>query len=153
MRTENLTLEVKQEPCEETEWCREGSDGHHETICQHAIQRGDNEPSESLEMQNGDATGEKIHECDECKKTFTWMRGLHMHKRIYNGKKPYSSTEFGLHSKEKPDQCKECGKDFSQKTGLSQHLKIHTIEKPHQCNKRGRCFSQRSVLSKHQSPH
>lgn len=40
MRTENLTLEVKQEPCEETEWCREGSDGHHETICQHAIQRG-----------------------------------------------------------------------------------------------------------------
>lgn len=53
MRTENLTLEVKREPCEETEWCR---DGHHETICQHAIQRGDNEPSESLEMQNGDAT-------------------------------------------------------------------------------------------------
>ncbi|XDB63295.1 hypothetical protein AB1E18_016626 [Capra hircus] len=56
MKIENLTLEVKQEPCEETEWYREGSDGHHETICQHAIQRGDNEPSESLEMQNGDAT-------------------------------------------------------------------------------------------------
>ncbi|KAB0363787.1 hypothetical protein FD754_007943 [Muntiacus muntjak] len=150
---QNLTLEVKQEPCEETEWCREGSDGHHETICQHAIQKGDNEPSESLEMQNGDATGEKIHEHDECKKTFTWMRGLHMHKRIRNGKKPYSSTEFGLHSKEKPDQCKECGKDFSQKVGLSEHLKIYTVEKPHQCNKCGRCFSQRSVLSKHQSLH
>ena len=143
MRTENLTLEVKQEPCEETEWCR---DGHHETICQHAIQRGDNEPSESLEMQNGDATGEKIHECDECKKIFTWMRGLYMHKRIHNGKKPYSSTEFGLHSKEKPYQCKECGKDFSQKAGLSQHLKIHIVEKAHQCNKCGRCFSQRSIL-------
>ncbi|KAB0402840.1 hypothetical protein E2I00_019785, partial [Balaenoptera physalus] len=31
VRTENLTLEVKQEPYEETLWCREGSDGHHET--------------------------------------------------------------------------------------------------------------------------
>ncbi|XP_069419706.1 zinc finger and SCAN domain-containing protein 12-like isoform X1 [Ovis canadensis] len=153
MKIENLTLEVKQEPCEETEWYREGSDGHHETICQHAIQRGDNEPSESLEMQNGDATGEKIHGCDECEKTFTWMRGLHMHKRIHNVKKTYSSTEFGLHGKEKPYQCKECGKDFSQRAGLSQHLKIHIVEKPHQCNKSGRCFSQRSVLSKHQSLH
>ncbi|XP_060019923.1 zinc finger protein 260-like [Lagenorhynchus albirostris] len=167
VRTENLTLEVKQEPYEEILWCREGSDGHHETVCQHATYRGDSEPSGSLELQDGDATGEKKYECDECRKTFTWIRGLQLHRRIHIGKKPYSSTEYGkafirrveltqhqgLQSKGRPYQCKECGKGFSQKAGLSQHLKIHTREEPHQCNKCGKFFSQRSVLTKHQSLH
>uniref|UniRef100_A0A8C9CQK9 Uncharacterized protein n=1 Tax=Phocoena sinus TaxID=42100 RepID=A0A8C9CQK9_PHOSS len=132
VRTENLTLEVKQEPYEEILWCREGSDGHHETVCQHATYRGDSEPSGSLELQDGDATGEKTYECDECRKTFTWIRGLQLHRRIHIGKKPYSSTEYGkafirrveltqhqgLQSKGRPYQCKECGKGFSQKAGL-----------------------------------
>lgn len=77
-----MTLEVKQEPCEETEPCREGSDGHHETVSQHATYRGDSEPSGSLEMQDGDATGEKTYKCG---KTFTSTRGPQMHKRIHTG--------------------------------------------------------------------
>uniref|UniRef100_A0A8C3WA91 Uncharacterized protein n=1 Tax=Catagonus wagneri TaxID=51154 RepID=A0A8C3WA91_9CETA len=164
VRTEHLTLEVKQEPCEEMELCREGSDGHHETVSQHATYRGDSEPSGNLEMQDGDATGEKTHECG---KTFTWIRGPQMHRRIHTEEKLYPYAECGkacirhmelnqhpeLHNKEKSYQCKGCGKGFSQKAELLEHLKIHTGEKPCKCSKCGRCFSHRSFLTKHQSVH
>lgn len=54
-----MTLDTKQELCEETEPRREGSDGHHETMSQPTKYRGDGGPTGSLEMQDGDATGEK----------------------------------------------------------------------------------------------
>ncbi|XP_045408580.1 zinc finger protein 345-like [Lemur catta] len=169
VKTENMIvmLGMKQELCEETEPRREGSDGPNETMSQHTKYRGDSESNGSLEMQDGDAIDETIYKCGECGKTFTWLRGLHMHRRIHTEGKLYPCTECGkafirhaeitqyqgLHSKEKPYECTECGKVFSQKTSLFQHLKIHTRKKPHQCSKCGRCFSRRSVLMKHQSLH
>ncbi|XP_039113486.1 zinc finger protein 2 homolog isoform X2 [Hyaena hyaena] len=167
VRTDNVMLDVKQELCEETEPCGKGSDGRDGALSPHTKYTGDREPGGSVEMEDGGAPGRKAYTCEECRKTFTWTGGLHIHRRTHMGEKPYSCTECGksfirraelsqhqgLHGKEKPYHCQECGKGFSQKAGLFQHLKIHSGEKPYRCSKCGRCFSRRSVLTKHQSIH
>ena len=78
-------------------------------------------------------TGEKTHQCSECKKAFTHRSYLTKHMRAHTGEKPY--------------QCRHCNKDFALKSTLRNHMKIHTGEKPYKCiNSNVTRFSHKKIL-------
>ena len=62
-------------------------------------------------------TGEKLHKCTWCGKSFKESGSLRKHERVHTGEKPYG--------------CKRCGKCFSQTGQLRKHDRVHTGEKPY----------------------
>lgn len=55
----------------------------------------------------------KMHQCSECKKSYTSKQNLEIHKRIHSGIKPY--------------RCVHCNKCFAQMSSLKHHSKYHVM--------------------------
>jgi uncharacterized Zn-finger protein len=80
-------------------------------------------------------TGEKIFECDICKKKCTLKSDLVKHKRIHTGEKPY--------------KCNICEKTFTHSSTLANHKSVHTGDKLYSCDVCQKSYSQSSGLSAH----
>ncbi|NXB20515.1 ZNF79 protein, partial [Rhagologus leucostigma] len=77
------------------------------TLCWEGRQRS----SRSLELVEKPHTGEKLHKCLECRRTFSYSSDLIWHQVI--------------HTEEGPHECGECGKTFGQSSSLREHQHIH----------------------------
>ena len=81
-------------------------------------------------------SGEKLHECTECKKSFSQAGNL--------------STHIPIHTGENPHTCAQCKKSFTQTGKLKKHIFIDSGEKPHkwttECKK---SFSNSRILGRH----
>lgn len=64
------------------------------------------------DMINFFVLGEKPHECEICKKSFSTSSSLNTHKRIHSGQKPHA--------------CDYCGKRFTASSNLYYHKMTHT---------------------------
>ena len=79
----------------------------------------------------------KIHQCDECKKTFTVLQNLKIHFDM-------------VHNKLRPYQCKECSKCFASKNNAKRHIDfIHKNSKSHPCYDCGMTFSSKQNYQLH----
>jgi uncharacterized C2H2 Zn-finger protein len=87
------------------------------------------------------ATGETIHICTHCQKTFNRNSNLTRHKRIHSGTKRFN--------------CSQCCKTFMEKHHLMAHLRTHTGEKPYMCPAPNchRQFTDRSNCARHINSH
>ncbi|XP_032180619.1 zinc finger protein 549-like isoform X1 [Mustela erminea] len=112
-------------------------------------------------------TGESLHECSQCEKSFISKKRLLEHQRIHTGERLYKCSECEtsfvyksrllehqrVHTGGKPHECSKCGKFFKNKSSLNQHWKVHTGERPHQCSECGKSFPYKSRLLEHQRIH
>ncbi len=111
-------------------------------------------------------TGEKLHECDQCGKTFLrlqtwidtwkfiqrettfmsflWKTFLHLHNL-----KVHQKTHTGV----RDHMCFECEKTFITSQHLKRHQRIHTGEKPYKCSHCDKRFSQSGDLKAHERIH
>lgn len=120
-------------------------------------------------------TGERPHECEECKKKFVHPRSLAVHiKRHRKGSKDELIHEnkfkcdicekliagvYGLkkhmaiHNGIKPYKCHICGESFVQKSNLNYHIKSHNNEKKYKCGNCGMAFIRQGDLNYHMKRH
>ena len=84
-------------------------------------------------------TGEKLHICAHCNKSFGLAGNLKTHLLIHEGVK--------LH------KCAQCDKSFSQVGDLKRHLTMHTGKKLHKCTQCDKSFSEARLLKTHQLAH
>ena len=80
-------------------------------------------------------TGDKLHDCDVCGKSFTQKSNLTQHMLIHTGDKQHI--------------CGTCGTSFTQKNSLTQHMLIHTGDEQHICGTCGKSFRNKSNLKQH----
>ena len=74
-----------------------------------------------------------------CKKAYPNRNGLHKHKLLHTGERPF--------------KCDICHKAFRQKVAMEGHRRIHTGEKPFTCIVCEKSFTQGSGLRSHKSQH
>ena len=92
-------------------------------------------------------SGEKLHKCVQCSKSFPYASKLRNHMIIHTGEKLYKCAQCSksfnsgahlkshmfTHYRKKFQICAQCGRSFSQAGHLKSHLFTHSGEKP-QCN-------------------
>ena len=79
-------------------------------------------------------TGEKLHNCVQCNKSFTRTGHLRGHMMIHTGEK--------LHN------CAQCSKSFNQAGHLKQHLLTHSRDKLNNCEQCSKSFGLAGDLKK-----
>ena len=93
------------------------------------------------------SSGDKIHICSECQKSFGQSGGLKRHMVTHTKERAYNCIQcqrsFGqaavlkrhmlTHSGSKTHTCSECEKSFNQAANLRTHMLIHYRKKTHNC--------------------
>ena len=77
--------------------------------------------------------------CEECGRSFRFIRYLQRHMSLHRGDKPHV--------------CRFCDKAFRLKPVLIKHVRTHTGEKPYECTVCGKCFRQRTTYANHLKVH
>ncbi|KAJ7322493.1 hypothetical protein JRQ81_018780 [Phrynocephalus forsythii] len=124
-------------------------------------------------------SGERLHTCPECKKSFRLKIHLHLHQRTHAATaggggggaggqaSSYICGECGrgfnhhsnflrhqmIHTGERPYACGECGKTFIRKEHLATHGRLHTGERPYRCPLCQKSFTRKQHLVGHQRLH
>ena len=87
-------------------------------------------------MDNQSRLSETLYSCDDCCKSYSGKRSLHLHiTRVHNKKKLKS--------------CDVCAKCFFDSSDLNKHKMTHTGEQPFSCNYCDRSFSMKRNMKKH----
>nr|XP_012421519.1 PREDICTED: zinc finger protein OZF-like [Odobenus rosmarus divergens] len=119
-----------------------------------------------MEQQSAHS-GESLHKCSQCEKSFVSKKRLLEHQRIHTGGKPHECSKCGrffkyksslnqhwkVHTGERPHKCSDCGKSFIYKSRLLEHQRIHTRERPYKCSECGKSFIYKKRLLEHQRIH
>ncbi|XP_077492435.1 uncharacterized protein LOC144103645 [Amblyomma americanum] len=125
------------------------------------------ESTSGMGNHRGKPSGNRLHECTDCGKTFKRRAMLVEHLRVHTGDRPYQCNDCGIsfsqianlkrhqrtHTGDRPYQCNDCGSSFAQKACLKTHQRTHTGDRPYQCNDCGSSFAQKACLKTHQRTH
>ncbi|XP_041664752.1 zinc finger protein 37-like [Cheilinus undulatus] len=112
-------------------------------------------------------TKNRLHNCSECGKGFSYQVDLTRHMVVHTKEKPFSCSVCGqrftqkgsmtshmrIHTGEKPFVCSVCGKRFNSKLALTTHMVVHTREKPFSCSVCGQRFTQKGSVTTHMRIH
>ena len=91
-------------------------------------------------------TREKVHQCQQCNKSFSRKGYLNLHMKVH-GRPPLKCRYCGkfcsayhllkiherIHTGEKPYRCQHCSKSFATSSQLIDHNRMHTGVKPYRC--------------------
>lgn len=112
--------------------------------------------------------GEKIYQCDICKKLCKDRYKLKTHREIHTDVRSVCCNECGalfktmtclyshkkIHRERIYHQCDHCDMRYIQKTQLRKHMDaIHLKKRDHICPICGKCYSRDTTLSKHMFVH
>ncbi|XP_069856912.1 LOW QUALITY PROTEIN: zinc finger and SCAN domain-containing protein 4 [Dipodomys merriami] len=107
---------------------------------------------------------QKVYQCKECSKTFTYLSRFLAHQKRHRNERPflcakchkgfYQASDLRrvhqiIHTTKKPFVCSRCEKSFSHRTNLQAHERIHTGEKPYTCSLCQRSYRQSSTYHCH----
>ena len=109
----------------------------------------------------------KLHQCDECGKSFRLASTLSNHSLIHKNDKQWQCSECKsrflrksdlikhnlIHTGIQPFECNVCGRRFSQSSNMITHKKRHTGIKPHRCRDCGKRFYRNVDLKRHVQTH
>ncbi|XP_019656994.1 zinc finger protein 461 isoform X5 [Ailuropoda melanoleuca] len=105
---------------------------------------------------------EKIFECKECSKNFSYHLFFSHHKRTHSKEKlseckecaeTVNASYLTKQRIQNSSKCKECWRAFIHCSQLKQHLRIHNGEKHYECKECGKAFNYGSELILHQRVH
>ncbi|MGH0170136.1 UNVERIFIED_CONTAM: hypothetical protein FKN15_058209 [Acipenser sinensis] len=159
-----------QEELFDQEWCRSPKQPTELTSIEGEEEKPKLDPVHINEEIHGPQqieTGEKLHGCTVCRKSFSRLAELKRHQRIHTREKSYHctvceksykyshhlTTHQRIHTGEKPYRCSDCGKNFNTKEELKRHQRTHTGERPYCCPECGKRFKHLHHLTTHQRIH
>ncbi|XP_017774831.1 PREDICTED: zinc finger protein 436 isoform X2 [Nicrophorus vespilloides] len=130
---------------------------------------GDSFSNQESENGGQEETPERVKRfpCGQCHKRFSSAEGLHLHRGIHTGNRPFSCTvctkgfmrkrelerHMATHTGMKPFKCSSCSKCFGRKDKLVRHARIHDVNKEHICMICGASFNRKDGLVHHMKTH